>query len=856
MKMAFKIFLRDLKRLRKNFIAMVVFVGICIIPSLYSIFIVYANIDPYANTGNIKVAVVNMDAGVTDQRVGYLDAGDSIEEKLRENDQLGWVFTEEEQAVEGVKTGDYYAAIIIPESFSKDLASVFSDDIHQPEIVFYSNEKKNAIAPKITETGVSTLQQGINDEFVGTVSETVTDLLQSKITEVDGDLEQSADALRASIQKTEEQTEEYQVLLQDFHDLIPQADLVVQDGKEDLALAGDALENAKENGQKITADITAGWESINDFSAKLRTGVNDANQKLSDLNVAAGEDLGAINSKVRELDEAFNRKTDPIVTKVKDIQTKNAEIIDLLTALDEELLNAGIGNGAVHDILKELKEDNKRHAQILALLESASTGARDLYAASSEAYSFISSDISDGQDKLQSVLSDFDTSLSSDAGTAFGQASSAAGNLSGLMETAQTDLASLSGLLDDLDQILHDTDAVLTDTQEILNQLQGQIGQAAADLSAIESMQVYTDLKDAVSGMDAGQIGRFMSSPVTIEHEVLYPVKNYGTGMTPFFTNLAIWIGCIVLINVYKTEVDEDEKLNGFTLTQAYFGRWMLFVVTGLVQAVVVCAGNLLLLDISCERPGLFILSGLWASFIFMNLIYALAIAFKHVGKALSVLLIILQIPGSSGTYPIELTPLFFRNLNPFLPFTYGINAMREAIAGVYAPHYMQNMLMLLIFLPVALVIGLVLRPLFLNLNYLFDRRLVETDLMACEHIERHKDRKNLIMGARILLADEEMKGRIGKRIERFEQRYQKIVRRSFLLIVLIPVILLILMFLIPAKMVFLTLWIISMLAVVLFLVIVEYFRDHLDREKRISEMTQDELIESIRTRNKEHGTS
>ena len=835
---------------------MTVFIGICIIPSLYSIFIVYANIDPYKNTGNIQVAVVNMDAGVTDQRIGYLDAGDSIEEKLRENDQLGWVFTEEDAAIEGVKAGDYYAAIIIPESFSADLASVFSSDIRQPEIVFYSNEKKNAIAPKITETGVSTLQQGINDEFVGTVSETVTDLLQDKVTEVDGDLEKSADALRDSIRKTEEQTEAYQALLQDFHDLIPQADRVVQDGKEDLALAGETLENAKENGQKIAADITAGWESINAFSAKLRTGVTDANQKLSDLNVAAGEDLGAINSKVKELDETFNRKTDPIVSRVEDIQKKNAEIIKTLTDLDEAILNAGIGNGTVHDILEDLKEDNERHAQILALLESASAGARDLYSASSEAYSYISSDISDGQDKLQTVLSDFDTSLLSDAGTAFGQASSAAGNLEGLMETAQTDLASLSGLLDDLDQILHDTDAVLTDTQEILSQMQGQIGQAAADLSAIESMQVYTDLKDAVSGMDAGQIGRFMSSPVTIEHEVLYPVKNYGTGMTPFFTNLAIWIGCIVLINVYKTEVDEDEKLNGFTLTQAYFGRWMLFVVTGLIQAVVVCAGNLLLLDISCERPGLFILSGLWASFIFMNLIYALAIAFKHVGKALSVLLIILQIPGSSGTYPIELTPQFFRNLHPFLPFTYGINAMREAIAGVYAPHYMQNMLMLLIFLPVALLIGLVLRPLFLNLNYLFDRRLVETDLMACEHIERHKERKNLIMGARILLADENMKVQIGKRIERFEQRYQKIVRRSFLLIVLIPVVLLILMFLIPAKMVFLTLWIISMLAIVLFLVIVEYFRDHLDREKRISEMTQEELIESIRTRNKEHGAS
>ena len=856
MKMAFKIFLRDLRRLRKNCIAMVVFVGICVIPSLYALFIVYANMDPYANTGNIQVAVVNMDAGVTDERVGYLDAGDAVEEKLRDNDQLGWVFTEEDQAIEGVKSGEYYAAIIIPETFSADLVSVFSNDIHPAEIVFYSNEKKNTIAPKITGTGVSTLQQGINDEFVGTVSETAASLLQDKIREVDGDLETSSAKLRESIRKTEEQAEAFEALVQDFHALIPKADRVVQDGKDDLALAGEALENAKENGQKIETKLTADWESINDFSTKIRSEISDAGQKLSDLNVAAGADIGTINSKVSELDDAFNRKADPIVSRVKAIQEENAQVIDLLTELDEALLDAGLGNGTVHDVLEDLKEDNERHAQILSLLESASAGARDLYSASSAAYSALNGDITDGQSKLQSALNDFDTSVMTDAGAAFGQVSSASGNLQGLMETAQTDLTSLAGLLDDLDGILHDTDAALADTQEVLDQIQAQLSQAEADLNAIESMQVYTDLKSAAGDIDAEQVGRFMSSPVTIEREALYPVANYGTGMTPFFTNLAIWIGGIVLINVYKTEVDEDEKLHGFSITQAYLGRWLLFVVTGLIQAVIVCAGDLLLLGIQCERPGLFVLSGMWTSFIYMNIIYALAITFKHIGKALSVLLIILQIPGASGTYPIELTPLFFRNLHPFLPFTYGINAMREAIAGVYPYHYIQNMLMLLIFLPAALVIGLALRPLCLNLNHMVDKRLVESDLMACEHIERRKERKNLIMGARILLADQEMRARIKKRIDRFEQRYQKTVRRSFLLIVIIPAVFLILMFLIPAKMVFLTLWIVSMLAVVLFLIIMEYFRDHLDRQKRISEMTQDELIESIRSKNKEHGES
>ena len=166
MKTGWKIFMRDLSRMKGNYIAIMVLVGICFLPSLYAWFNICANMDPYANTANVKIAVVNNDAGTEDERVGELNAGASLEEKLRENDKLGWVFTGEDEAIEGVKSGKYYAAIVIPETFSQDLASVFSDDIHQPEISYYSNMKKNAIAPKITDSGASTIVQGINEPSV------------------------------------------------------------------------------------------------------------------------------------------------------------------------------------------------------------------------------------------------------------------------------------------------------------------------------------------------------------------------------------------------------------------------------------------------------------------------------------------------------------------------------------------------------------------------------------------------------------------------------------------------------------------------------------------------------------------
>ena len=268
MKKAWKIFLRDLYRLRKNFIAIAVVIGICIIPSLYAWFNIYANMDPYAHTGNLQIAVVNMDAGTDHERIGRLDVSDALEEKLRNNDQLGWNFTDEKTALNGVKSGDYYAAIIIPESFSKDLASVFSANPHQPEIIFYSNEKINAIAPKITGSGVSSLQQGINDEFVAAVSEAMVSIMQDKIGEAENDIGRSMSDLKEGLRVTSDLTADFVVLLDEFHAIKDDSNRLVANGQNALTQTGDMAEKAADSVQDIEDRVSGTWKSINDFSKK------------------------------------------------------------------------------------------------------------------------------------------------------------------------------------------------------------------------------------------------------------------------------------------------------------------------------------------------------------------------------------------------------------------------------------------------------------------------------------------------------------------------------------------------------------------------------------------------------------
>ena len=319
--------------------------------------------------------------------------------------------------------------------------------------------------------------------------------------------------------------------------------------------------------------------------------------------------------------------------------------------------------------------------------------------------------------------------------------------------------------------------------------------------------------------------------------------------MTPFYTNLALWVSGIVLIALLKMEVDRDEKLKNMTATQGYFGRWMTFMLFACIQAVIICIGDLVIFDVQCENVPAFFGAALMASFVYVNLIYALAITFKHTGKAICVLLVILQIPGSAGTYPIEMTPGFFRALHPLLPFTYGINAMREAMAGMYENAYWKYLFALALFLPIAFLIGLGIRPLMLNLNRMFDKKLEETGLMICEENGMTRERLNLSSALEILAGQEEFRDKMIQKAEQFEENYRKLKAAGILLILILPLIFLILMFSVSSKMVFLVLWIASIVAVVLYLIIIEFLHDSLERKLRFAEKSKDELITSMKGR-------
>ena len=188
MRNIWKIFKTDIRTLSKCFFASVVVVAIALLPSLYAWLNIYSNWDPYGNTGGISIAVASLDRGYTDNGE-YVNKGRDVQEDLKTSTSINWVIVDTEQeAVDGVYAGDYYAAVVIDEDFSRKMYRMFTDWTGQPAITYYENAKKNAVATKITDTAVETLKRSISENYLGVVISGImeqSNLLAADLTETD-----------------------------------------------------------------------------------------------------------------------------------------------------------------------------------------------------------------------------------------------------------------------------------------------------------------------------------------------------------------------------------------------------------------------------------------------------------------------------------------------------------------------------------------------------------------------------------------------------------------------------------------------------------------------------------------------
>lgn len=843
LKKSFQIFFRDLRRLAGNPVALVVLIGITILPSLYAWVNIAANMDPYGNTSGIKVAVVNNDKEAIEKDLA-INAGKEITDNLEQNDQLGWEFVSEENAIQGVKSGKYYAAIVIPDNFSSSLVSVLSGKIEIPELKYYINEKPNAVAPKITDAGATTIQAQINSTFSSVASESVSKILKTAVGNVSDTVTSVNSEITEMLDKTQKNIEEYQILLDTFHTHADNSKSLIsntQGTSDNLKTAAQSSASALKDADTLLQDTRTAAGS---FSSVLSKSLSDGELLLHEANSSASAGLTDLENKADKINGHVGNALDSINTVVdlngqilEKMEEINSTISQVLPVVPEEIQTA----------IDKLQEHNQSNKELMDSLTASNEGIANAVSVTGSAREQLTSLTKENLNQLHALRSSLNESVLPSLNQSLDAISALTGELSGTLNHVPASAEQLKGALTQLETGLEDARTALDSTQDALAKIHEDLDTVRTDVNAIVSSDSFQKFL-SLEGIDAESISSFMASPAEIETKTFYAMENYGSGMAPFYTNLAIWVGGIVLIAILKLEVDKDKKVPSFRPVSGFFGRWLLFVFIGVFQGLIVCAGDIWLLKIQCKHPVALLAAGMLCSFVYVTIIYVLSLTFKHIGKALAVILVILQIPGSSGTFPVEMTPVFFQKLHPLLPFTYGVGAMRECIAGMYGNTYAKDMLILFCYIPIFLLLGLGLRPLLAGLNHLFDLKLSETEFMISDTPDKEPGRSaQLSLLLKASLSQEELQLQTTRKAQAFEKNYRKMIRLGFLAILIIPLLFLILMFSLESKLIFLVLWIISIIAICLWLIIIEYIHTKLTEQQQLAGMSFEEMLETFR---------
>lgn len=681
------VFKTDIRTLSKCFFACVVVVAIALLPSLYAWLNIYSNWDPYGNTGGISIAVASLDEGYTDEDGTYENKGDDVVADLREATSINWVIVDtEEEAKGGVESGDYYAAVVIDKQFSRNMYRMLTDWTGKPAITYYENAKKNAVATKITDTAVETLKRSISENYLEVV--------------IGGIMEQS-NLLAADLTADDPEAAVKGVLYQ----------------------AQDLLHAC---GRMMDAFETAGGSGVSESSAAaLEAAVANINKNLPDgaqLQQTAAEIQMQLNTALARVERVLDRMNSAIENAPDQKETQQ-KLLDAADTMDKtadalETWAAGLeasgteaGKTQAEAARQTAAECRKTAKQLRALAESPDSA--DLLA---DCDALVKS-LRTMADKIpvtsKALQKELDTVAGQVADTMEGMAA-----LAGDAKAMKTALAETTDAVGDTMTLLRPaTEKLLTSLESTIDDLEG--------LTTDE----YMDTLVNILGGDPAVYGQYFPEMVQTSVNAVYPIANYGSAMTPFYTVLAIWVGGVILSSLIKIHA-RTEGLIDQKPAELYFGRYLFFFVLSQIQAAVIVTGDLYILKVQCLHPGMLYLTGALTAFTFSLLIYSLAISFGDVGKAIVVVIMVMQIAGSSGTFPIELLPAIYQKIYRFFPFPYAIDAMRECICGMYGNYYWQQIGFLLLFAAAALVIGLLVRRPFMGLNHFMEEKLEETELL------------------------------------------------------------------------------------------------------------------------------
>lgn len=695
MKNIIEIFRNDIKEVFRKTNTWIIIVGLIFLPSMYAWPNILSSWDPYGHTNNIKVAVTSEDAGATVDGK-ELNLGNSLVEGLKNNKNLDWQFvSNKQQAEDGVRIGDYYASIVVPKNFSQDITSVSRTEPKRATIEYTVNEKINAISPKITNSGASAIANNISKNFV----ETANGIIFEKLHEAGIKFEENLPSIEKAKEEIFKLNDNFSTYESTLSELI---------GKVEY---GHNILNNVQNTLPEIDRVATNSIMIADKAGITINNIQGFNERL----------LPIINNHLNVVEEV-SKEANVIAKELQQKPDKTEEIKARQKALDSRLQASTERLQLVKNIFEYF---NKLSSERLFnnQLERVTTLSNDITTIKEvnnniynkmdhydEIVDTVKEEFVNKSARINEVSSNMNSKLNVEVAPLISQ----------VLSKAEDNIDKVSGIIARTQGELPAVERKLSETEVKISNAYGKLLSLQAQMpSAKSKIQKLTDeIKKIDNGIDKNQLfnllkvdykqqAEFFANPVKLQENKLYHIENYGSAMTPFYTVLSIWVGSLLMSSLLTTKVEDEEKK--YKPYQKYFGRGLLFVIISLFQTLIITLGDMYVLGTQATSPYRFVLYALLISLLFSSIIYTIVCILGNVGKAVCIVLLVLQLGSSGGTFPIQMTSEFFQALYPKVPFTYSIGLLREAVGGVYIPAVERDIKILFIYLIIVLVGGAIL---------------------------------------------------------------------------------------------------------------------------------------------------
>lgn len=663
-----------------------VLIGAIIIPIMYSYFYLCAFWDPYSRLDDIKVAIVNEDAGAeinnSDRNIGQ-----EIADKLLDDGTLEFIQTDRKEAEDGTKGKGYYAMIVFPEDFSEDVASASGNDKKTAEIEYISNQKKNYLADQIIGKAMLQVEESARSNVSAEIVDSLTKQVKGipdEMTELQDGLTQisnGSSSLYDGAVKLDSGANEFGTKLSEFSTAMNKLDTgasQVNSGVSSLQTGVKQITTGTSSLASGAEQLSGGAETLSNGTAQLSGGANQLSSGASQLSSGVSAYVDGVNQLI-----AQTQQTSAFISQY--VQA-HPEI------MQDPTFAAFIQQMSDPSVSQSIQVLSASGEQLKGASQQVSTGASSVAAAAEQ--------VNGGAASLNSGISELRSGISK-LNSGAGEVNSGVIKLNSGTSELKSGTATAATAATQLNSAFANITSGTTSLATGMNELNNGVSEAKSKVD--DAISSADEKLTALNGLDD-----FVSESVNVISNPIYPISNYGTFFAPYFMSLSLWVGALIIF--FGIYFDPEKRFSILCRGSSKRSiQSLLYLAIGTVQAFVLYAIAIFALGLEVHHKGLFLLSLIITSNVFVSIVQLCIVHLGDIGKFLAFLLLILQLTSCGGTFPMETIPVFFNKLYKFMPMTYSVSAFKDTISSSISDKYWAHMGILFAILVISWALTIIL---------------------------------------------------------------------------------------------------------------------------------------------------